>query len=95
MSKGKHKIAAQKRQELLEEVVSIESLRSQVVDLRTQNEALRNQSNIDHDRHQSQMAMMFAQMEEKSSPRVLELEAEVTRLQEELLTLKRSLRRVE
>lgn len=88
MAKGKHKAAAEKRRQVLEEVGSLETLRKQVEELMAENEKLRQQADIDHDTHQAQMAYMFRQVHEITSPRIQELE-------EELLRLKKALRGVE
>jgi propanediol dehydratase small subunit len=88
MAKGKHKAAAEKRRQVLEEVGSLESLQKQVEELTAENEKLKHQADIDHDTHQAQMAYMFRQIHEITSPRIQELE-------EELLRLKKSLRGAE
>ena len=92
MAKGKYKQSAIKRIEFAATSETIESLTKQVEELRAENEALRKQSDQDHQQHAFQIATIFEDMQQKSSPKVRDLEADNERLREEILKLKKALR---
>jgi hypothetical protein len=88
MARGKYKASAQKRTEF----ETIEQLTRKVQELTEENENLKKQSEKDHQHHAFQIAQMFENMQESTSPKVQALEETIETLREELVKVKRALR---
>lgn len=88
MAKGKFK----EKRESATQAQTLEQLAKRVAELEAENEQLRKQNEHDHQHHAWQLAQMFDDILQKSSPKVRELEEQINLLNGEIVTLKRALR---
>jgi polyhydroxyalkanoate synthesis regulator phasin len=89
MAKGKYKASLEKRSAAFVEAEYIDALKKQVVDLQEENEKLKKQAEQDSSHHAYQIARMYEDLQNHTSPIVQEREKVIFDLKEQIKLLQK------